>query len=114
MFQDPNLYHMNNATRNLPQYMKRNLKKMPNNKGYIYKGVYFYGAKSPNKRDSSNLMFEQVDKNTLRIIKTTEKNIIISEKNQRTNKTTIIYEEKRIPIYCAPFTTEQKKLMRYL
>jgi len=27
----------------LPSYIKENLKKMPNNKGYLWKGIYFFG-----------------------------------------------------------------------
>ncbi len=31
----------------LPQYIRQNLQKMPNNKGYIWRGVHYYGHKEP-------------------------------------------------------------------
>lgn len=31
----------------LPQYIRQNLQKMPNNKGYIWRGVHYYGHKDP-------------------------------------------------------------------
>ena len=40
-----------------PEYLKKKLDKMPNNKGYIYKGIHFYGKLPP---DNQNLcMFEK-------------------------------------------------------
>jgi chromosome segregation ATPase len=31
----------------LPKHLSKNLKNMPNNKGYIFKNIYFYGKKKP-------------------------------------------------------------------
>ena len=40
-----------------PEYLKKKLDKMPNNKGYIYKGIHFYGKLPP---ENQNLcMFEK-------------------------------------------------------
>ena len=36
-------HYFNNVIDTLPDYMKANLKKMPNNRGYAWRGVYFYG-----------------------------------------------------------------------
>jgi hypothetical protein len=41
--------HFERATESLPDYMQRDLKNMPNNEGYIWKSVYFYGLKHANK-----------------------------------------------------------------
>ena len=35
--------YFNSVIDTLPSYMKRNLSEMPNNKGYIWRGVHFYG-----------------------------------------------------------------------
>jgi hypothetical protein len=41
----------------LPQYIRANLANMPNNKGYIWRGVHYYGLKDPEK-DQHLVMFE--------------------------------------------------------
>tara|TARA_A100001015_G_scaffold296206_1_gene376193 strand:- start:50 stop:718 length:669 start_codon:yes stop_codon:yes gene_type:complete len=48
----------------LPTYIKRNLKHMPNNKGYIWKGVWFFGIKNQNKQDNTLCMYEICGKKT--------------------------------------------------
>lgn len=95
---DGNLRHMNKTTQQLPNYIKRNLMNMPNNKGYIHKGVWFLGYQHTNNY-KVRLMFEKVDNNTLRIHKITQKFWIVSEKDQRTKKVVIISKEKRDPIF---------------
>ena len=42
---DINYYYryFNRVTAELPDYMKKNLSEMPNNKGYIWRGVHFFG-----------------------------------------------------------------------
>ena len=47
----------------LPEYMKNNLKKMANNKGYIWRGIVFYGE-LPCDNDN-NVLFEKVKGNLL-------------------------------------------------
>lgn len=51
--------HYNRAVDSLPNYMKNNLSEMPNNKGYIWRGVYFYGDLSYNERQP-RLLFEKM------------------------------------------------------
>ena len=46
------------AVNTLPQYMGRNLKDMPNNKGYIWKDVIFYGA-LPDENNGHTIIFEK-------------------------------------------------------
>ena len=41
----------------LPQYIRANLANMPNNKGYIWRGIHYYGLKDPEK-DQHLVMFE--------------------------------------------------------
>ena len=43
--------------RSLPQYIRAKLASMPNNKGYIWRGVHYYGEKNPEK-NGDNVMFE--------------------------------------------------------
>jgi hypothetical protein len=60
-------YHYNifmKKSNSLPQYIKRNLKYMPNNKGYIWKGVWFFGAKPEKLGDNTMSMFEICGKKT--------------------------------------------------
>lgn len=49
-----------------PDYMKKNLKKMPNNKGYIWKGCWFMGDK-PEEPGQPMVMFEKNRGNILYI-----------------------------------------------
>ena len=95
---DPNLRHMNKVTDQLPGYMKNNLKKMPENKGYIHRGVWFFGKRRKDN-NKMQLMFEKINNDTLHIHKITDKFHIISEKNQRTNKVKQISKEKRVQLF---------------
>lgn len=45
--------HLNKATDSLPDYMKRDLERLPNNEGYIWKSVHFYGLKPPQGRNTT-------------------------------------------------------------
>ena len=42
----------------LPAYMERNLAKMPNNKGYVWRGVHFYGKRPDTK--GPTIVFEKI------------------------------------------------------
>lgn len=46
------------VSNSLPQYMKKNLKEMPNNKGYIWKDIRFYGA-MPAQKNQPDILFEK-------------------------------------------------------
>lgn len=50
----------------IPNYMRRNLNDMPNNKGYIWKGCWFFGNNPP-ERGQPQLMFEKLRGGILRI-----------------------------------------------
>lgn len=45
--------HLNKATDSLPDYIKRDLERLPNNEGYIWKSVHFYGLKPPQGRNTT-------------------------------------------------------------
>ena len=71
-----------------PEYLKKKLDKMPNNKGYIYKGIHFYGKLPP---DNQNLcMFEKkfskTRENILRIHEWKNNKYTLYEKNGRDRK----------------------------
>jgi hypothetical protein len=52
-----------NAVDTLPQYMKTNLKTMPNNKGYLWKGCYFFGDLPAEQKIS--IIFEPAGKGNM-------------------------------------------------
>lgn len=49
--------HFNKSCDNIPEYMTRELKKMPSNHGYIWRGVYFFGGRNP----TSNTEFKMTE-----------------------------------------------------
>lgn len=57
---------MNKITDFLPNYIKKNLSEMPNNKGYIFKGIWFYGN-LPLERGQPIVLFEKPSKDVLLI-----------------------------------------------
>lgn len=48
----------------IPDYMKRNLSNMPNNKGYIWRGIWLFGDKPADPRHST-VMFERKSRDIL-------------------------------------------------
>ena len=46
------------AAESLPPYIRENLRSMPNNKGYVWRGVYFYGSRLP-ERGEPSVVFEK-------------------------------------------------------
>jgi len=53
-----------NVIDSLPSYMSRNLKEMPNNKGYSWRGVTFYGE-CPEERGEPTIVFEKKHDNLI-------------------------------------------------
>jgi hypothetical protein len=49
--------YFNKVNDSLPSYMQRNLSQMPNNKGYIWRGIWFLGELRPKK--GPHVMFEK-------------------------------------------------------
>jgi hypothetical protein len=50
---------LNQIDREMPDYMRSSLRRMPNNKGYIYRGVRYYGYLPP-ENTSMTTLFERV------------------------------------------------------
>ena len=57
--------YFNSVSDTIPEYLMKKLKQMPNNKGYIWRGVYFYGQK-PAEKNRPITMFEK-NKGVLKI-----------------------------------------------
>lgn len=49
--------YMEKMTGNMPDYMKKNLIRLPNNKGYIWRGIHFYGHRPA--QGSTTTLFEK-------------------------------------------------------
>ena len=63
----------------VPHHINKNLKNMPNNKGYIYNGIYLYGEQHAYNYDTT-IMFEKKNKDTLTIHEITPTQIKIMTK----------------------------------
>jgi hypothetical protein len=44
------LKHFSKSCDSIPEYMTRELKKMPSNQGYVWRGVYCFGARNPTSK----------------------------------------------------------------
>lgn len=80
--------YMDNVTKYLPGHLQNNLKTMPENKGYIYKGVWFFGqAKPDNSVDI--VMFEKKGGDILYIHQYHNKRYSLFEKRGKNPKVQI-------------------------
>ena len=84
------------AVETLPNYMKRNLKTMPNNKGYIWRGCQFFGERRA-ERNQPNLIFEKPNRDMLIIHEVTPTQHKIYKKDGK---------KKRKFISCTPRTSK--------
>jgi hypothetical protein len=91
---DRALKHFNKTNNGLPDHIKRNLSGMPSNKGYIWKGVHFYGCRKP-ERNRPIVMFEKVRGGILRIYEYTPTEILISEKQGKNRKVLVSREARK-------------------
>jgi len=83
-------YFIKNSAK-LPDFMRRNLQNMTNNKGYIWRGIWFYGAKPiPKIKDKDGKMVED---NTLKMHEIVNKETFIRFKDEE-GKWTITKKEK--------------------
>lgn len=77
----------------IPDYMIKNLKQMPNNKGYIWRGIHCYGD-LPSVNDNHTILFEK-SRGVLRIHEWIRSEFqtkyIISEKQNKYKKNKIIH-----------------------
>ena len=89
----------------IPDYILQNLEEMPNNKGYIWKGIMCYGKKPP--ESNTVIMFEKCKGGILKIYETTRTTYTLYEKVGK-NQKQLIYKKQRIPI----LTDEQLSKLR--
>lgn len=68
----------------LPDYIKDNLKYMPNNKGYIWKGISFFGNLP--KESDTTVLFEKCRNGILKIYEITRETHIVYEKQGKGQK----------------------------
>lgn len=86
--------HFVKACNSIPTYMRKNLSKMPNNKGYIWKSVVCYGE-LPAQRGKPTILFEKCRGGILKIHEHTETEERIYEKQGKTRKKLIYSKYKR-------------------
>lgn len=87
------LKYMWKVEEQLPDYMKRNLSEMPNNKGYYWRGIYFYGD-LPEERGPT-VIFEKQKGTLLLIHEYTSTDYKRYEKNGKDRKI-LVHSERRI------------------
>jgi hypothetical protein len=88
-------YYLKNVN-SIPAYIQRNLEEMPNNKGYIWKGIMCYGSLPPEKNRPVT-MFERYKEGLLIIHEWTAREYKVYHKKNRDKK--ILYStEYRKPI----------------
>lgn len=88
--------YFNKINDSIPDYILRSLKEMPNNKGYIWKGIYCFGELPSERNSDIIVMFEKKPRGVLRIHEWSKNMIKIYEK-QGKNKRYLISEEYRKP-----------------
>lgn len=79
----------------IPDYMKRNLADMPNNKGYIWKNIWLMGERDPEK-GQPNIMFERKGKDLLVIYEINEYERKIYEKRGKSRRVLVKTIPRRV------------------
>ena len=79
----------------VPEYITENLKSMPFNKGYIWKGAHFYGHKPA--ESNTVIMFEKLRGGVLRIHETDNKFYSVYDKVGK-NQKKLVSKTVRVPI----------------
>jgi hypothetical protein len=97
-FMRKELEYFYKTTDSLPDHLYYKLKNMPNNKGYIWRDVWFMGELPPEK-DEDIMMFEKKDRDNLRIHIITLTHYLIYEKYQNYPKKLIYQRERRTKKY---------------
>jgi len=68
----------------IPDFLLKKLNKMPNNRGYIFRGMWLFGNKKPERDKQGNylpdVLFERINKDLLRIRESDKKEVRIYEK----------------------------------
>ena len=79
----------------IPDYIMQNLDEMPNNKGYIWKGIMCFGKRS--SESDTLIMFEKCKGGILKIYETTRTTSTLYEKIGK-NQKQLVYKKQRIPV----------------
>lgn len=74
----------------IPNYIRENLKKMPNNKGYLCKGVFHFGHLEPEEPRDVKIVFEKNHEKLL-IHEISQESYKIYEKQNRMSNRNLIY-----------------------
>lgn len=88
--------YFNKLCNTIPAYIQKNLKKMPNNKGYIWKGLQCFGELPADNNYNNTMLFENVGRDTLHIHEWTATEYKVYEKHGKNNKVLIKKENRRI------------------
>lgn len=91
----------------IPDYMRKNLADMPNNKGYIWKGIYCYGERL-SERGKPTVLFEKQRGGVLRINEWSNTEYKIYDKEGKNRKILVSKTIRRKP------TSGTGSLMDYL
>lgn len=78
----------------LPEYKRKALEQMPSNKGYIWRNIWFFGKKRP-ERNGNLIMFENLKGGILRIHESNEYEIKIYEKKGKNSQRVLISHKRR-------------------
>lgn len=78
--------HFVKADNTMPDYMKRNLKSMPNNKGYVWKSIMYFGRKKKEKGSRCISLHERQKGNINAIIEWDKTSYRILHKIKNTQK----------------------------
>lgn len=84
-FMNKQLDRFINICNSIPPRILGKLKEMPNNKGYIWKGIYCYGDQ-PAEKGKPTVMFETLYDGTLRIHESTDDFTFVYEKKGKNRK----------------------------
>lgn len=86
--------HYLHAVETIPEYIIRNLKEMPHNRGYIWRGVYLFGE-LPVEYNRPYSMFEKLRGGILRIHEWDEYSVRIYEKKGKDRKYLVSEKPRR-------------------
>jgi hypothetical protein len=90
-------YHYNrfcDISDTVPEYMRNNLSEMPNNKGYIWRGCWFFGSRPPENRQPV-VVFEKKGP-VMRIHEMDKKEYCIYEKRGKEKKVLVSRKMKKV------------------
>jgi hypothetical protein len=84
--------HYLRASEKCPDYIRKNLKEMPNNKGYIFNDVIFLGQK-PKERENYEILFEKQRDGCLLIHEHFPYKTVVSKKQPNGRKEVIVNKQ---------------------